>query len=144
MPNSAGQFKHQLWYKECLVKETVFDTCEPAPAATPQSKTSHASSSSLNFATLSVIAVLCSLFTTTPRMRFSMVAVCVLAVLLSNGVHAQTSTCENVGVGQTDIPLNLYFGKTEGGNAVCRKKIAFEISLPIIFIPFCSLGTTHE
>jgi hypothetical protein len=25
--NGAGSLKHQLWYKECLVKETAFNAC---------------------------------------------------------------------------------------------------------------------
>ncbi len=37
--NNIGTATHQLWYKECLVKETTFDACERyvAPVASPQS-----------------------------------------------------------------------------------------------------------
>ena len=68
VPNGAGAVKHQLWYKECLVKETAFTACAAAAAPTastptqstaPVAKTpSKSDASSLGFAALSLVGAI--------------------------------------------------------------------------------------
>jgi hypothetical protein len=63
VPNGVGSVKHQLWYKECLVKETAFDACAAAAAPTTQSTTPVADAktsgaSSIGLAALSVIGAI--------------------------------------------------------------------------------------
>jgi len=61
VPNNAGSLTHQLWYKQCLIKETSFSACTVAsvPVATPASVSqSSILSVSIISSTLIVLALL--------------------------------------------------------------------------------------
>lgn len=71
VPNDSGQVKHQLWYRDCLVVETAFDSCESVdaptsaspvaasvPIATPSKKTSGSSFVAISATGLVALAAL--------------------------------------------------------------------------------------
>jgi hypothetical protein len=116
---------HQLWYKECLVKETDFTACEKlvTPTTVPVTQPSHvssASSFSLNLIVVSVFALFVSLTGHTRSTSTMIVVVCIIGLLfVNNGVSAQVSSCTDVAVGETGArPIQWYFGLDNGGGSV--------------------------
>ncbi len=125
VPNSVGSVKHQLWYKECLVKETAFTACkraapavpstQSAPQSTsPQGKTSGGLSLGFNYL-VSLLSIIAGSSLSGTAMKSSVLKLALVTLVLVCLAQGQ-STCQSVAVNDlvgADSVMQAEFGLNE-------------------------------